>query len=653
MPDHVTTVVTPDISGVVDRQIFQRPLGGPRHPLNYLDRFPETVYDKSPDSHLVKLLYSLLGPAGIGWLRKNYLETRLQIEDYGLENFALDQFYGNPIKFGRILEEINDENLNGLIPHERWEEIKAKNARYRGRAIDYVTGARAGNTPRGMRLVARSGLGHEVEIIENYKHLYDNYSDDPLNIAYYGKTRSTEEMVVLPRREVPQSETQVISLMGSPTGGFFTLYFEGSETANIAFDATRYTVQLFLESLPSIKKGQVDVKGGPFPNEDISVNFINELSYRDVPLLRASNQLTGGADASILINTEVGGFDAQDSSDSISPRDQHYLQEALGRIKPMTAIVTYGSSPGLQRRQNWNTIFASSRNKEVQRYVTGKQGVSWPIHRSDFWIREGVEKESQRIFDDLHYHYQGFHNVISVIGYTEEALNDPLYNTNDWLTVNNKYRSEHIGVFSRFQQFLFNVLATNEKREAAWSAPKLLADYAEPLTIRSTSGGGDTPQYQYINGIYPLEYQSLPNVSQIKYPGEQFWASLERDAGTDYIELNLGAPKPINYLSFEITRKPFDISVDYDVLGMGEARDFRPIDVDTGDLAISFDSKQQNPWQRIELRFTSSINSMIFTKFVRIGFTRRAASAPFLSADGTVVPHSIECRNLRIGRNVS
>jgi hypothetical protein len=644
------TTITPDISGVVDRKIFQRPLGGPRHPLNYLDRFPEAVYDKSPDSHLVKLLYSFLGPAGMGWLRKNYLEARLQVEDYGLEIFDLDQFYGNPIKFGRILEEINDENLNGLIPHERWERVKAKNARYRGRAIDYVTGARAGNTPRGMRLVARSGLGHEVEIIENYKHLYDNYSDDSLGIAHFGKTRSTEEMVVLPRREVPQNETQIISFVGAPTGGSFTLYFEGNETADIAFDATRYSIQLFLESLSSIGKGQVDVKGGPLPDRDIQVNFINELSYKSVPQLRASSQLTGGADVSVLITTEVGGFDAEDSFDAISPRDQHYLQEALGRIKPMTAVVTYGSSPGLQRRQNWNTVFASSRHKEVQRYVTGKQGVPWPIDRSDFWIKEGVEKESQRVFNDLHYHYQGFHNVISVIGYTEEALSDPLYNTNDWLTVNNKYRSEHIGAFSRFQQFLFNV-ATDTK-EATWSAPKALADYAEPLTIRSTSG--DTPQYQYINGIYPLEYQSLPNVNKIKYPEEQFWASLERGEGTDYIELNLGTPKPINYLSFEITRKPLDISVDYDVLGMGEARDFRPVDVDTGDVAISFDSKQLNPWQRIELRFTSSVNSMIFTKFVRIGFTRRVASnSPFLSVDGTVVPHSIECRNLRIGRNVS
>jgi hypothetical protein len=40
------TVATPDISSVVNQQYFIEPLGGPQHPQNYLDRFPETLYDK-------------------------------------------------------------------------------------------------------------------------------------------------------------------------------------------------------------------------------------------------------------------------------------------------------------------------------------------------------------------------------------------------------------------------------------------------------------------------------------------------------------------------------------------------------------------------------------------------------------------------------
>ena len=86
------SVVTPDYTEVIDQSFFIEPLGGPQNPTNYLDRFPDEVYNKSIDSHLVKFLYSLLGPAGIGWLRKNYLEARLQLEEYGVDLFNLDSF---------------------------------------------------------------------------------------------------------------------------------------------------------------------------------------------------------------------------------------------------------------------------------------------------------------------------------------------------------------------------------------------------------------------------------------------------------------------------------------------------------------------------------------------------------------------------------
>jgi hypothetical protein len=107
-----------------------------------------------------------LGPAGVGWLRKTYLEARIQLEEYGVELFDLDDFYGDPLKFGRILEEIYDDDPRGLLNREDWEKIRAKDAAYRARALDYVRGMRLGNTPAGMKLVARSGLGHEVEIVE-------------------------------------------------------------------------------------------------------------------------------------------------------------------------------------------------------------------------------------------------------------------------------------------------------------------------------------------------------------------------------------------------------------------------------------------------------------------------------------------------------
>jgi hypothetical protein len=164
----MATVTTPDFTGTIDTRAFLAPLGGPEHPISYLDRFPDEVYTKAIDSRLVRFMYALMGPAGVGWLRKNYLSARLMLEDHGFETFDLDGFYGNPIAFGRILEEIYETDPSGSLTRDQWEAIRAKDAAYRSRAIDYVSGARAGNTPFGMHLVARSGLGHEVEIIENY-----------------------------------------------------------------------------------------------------------------------------------------------------------------------------------------------------------------------------------------------------------------------------------------------------------------------------------------------------------------------------------------------------------------------------------------------------------------------------------------------------
>jgi hypothetical protein len=195
----------PTVQDVVNQNIALEPIGGPKDVFYYLNLFPEEIYQKSPDSHLYKFMRAMLGESGINWLRKNHMEARLLLEELGIDLFDLDKFYGNIFGFGRILEESFDEDPFGVIPKDVWDQIKAKNSSYRNRALDFVNGARAGNTPFGMRLIAQSGLGHDVEIVENYKYLYDLHSDDPLGLPRFGKTTSTEEMIVLPRREIGES----------------------------------------------------------------------------------------------------------------------------------------------------------------------------------------------------------------------------------------------------------------------------------------------------------------------------------------------------------------------------------------------------------------------------------------------------------------
>jgi hypothetical protein len=632
-------VTLPDITEYIDQRFLLEPLGGPQHPQSHLDRFPEEVYNKTLDSRLVKFLYALLGPAGVGWLRKNYLEARLMVEELGLETFNLDQFYGNPLKFGRIVEEVYDDDPNGLISREGWQRIKARDARYRNRAIDFINGARMGNTPEGMHLVARSGLAHEVEIVENYRALWDEYSDDRLFLPYYGKTRSTEEFVVLPRRELSRSEVQEVRIDGSPTGGTFRLFFPmgnevGNTTGDIPYNVDRILMQLYLEELDTIGPGNVIVEGGPLPATPIKITFTNQLAARDVPELVPTSNLTGGTIPLAIVDVKRSGIEAADEIVNIAPRDQRYLQEALDRIRPWASIPTVGEAKGLQRRQVWNSAMSSSRFTEVVRYVTGKSDVPWPTRDSGtHWIEANIEHEGHRLHDSGSQHYRGFHNI---------AVLTP--------------SSTHLGPFAQHQAALYPFQALVPADDFIFEAAFAPATQTEPLTMTNADPDIAETHHQFINGIYPAHYQELPNVAGVS-ADDRFWASAEQGEGEESLIIDLGSPRAVNYVYFETSRKPFDVTVEYDLASGAEPGQWYPVTLDESRRSIttsSFDFEALNPWLLMEINCTNVKGEMIYTRYVRLRFTRREdTNSPFVSPDGvTKLPWSIEVRNLRVGRNV-
>jgi hypothetical protein len=654
-----TTVTTPDFTGFVDQSFFLAPLGGPQNPVSYLDRFPESIYNKTIDSHLVRFVYAMLGPAGVGWLRKNYLDARLKLEEYGLDTFDLDQFYGNPLGFGRIIEEMYDVSPTGLVDRLEWEQIRSKDASYRNRAIDYVQGAKAGNTPLGMHLVARSGLGHECEVVEQYKYLYDQLADDPLGLPNLGFTSSLSEMVIIPRRELPQSEIQVLYVNGDPTGGTFTLFFPvgnqaTNQTAPLAYNSTRAVVQAALENIGTIGSGNVRVTGGPLPVTPLEILFTGKLANRDVPQLQVNYSLTGGTLPTMIVTTKRSGIDQVDEVVYIAPRDQHYLTEAINRIKPVTTIVTFGKGQGTRSTQTFNTVTATSTYNEVVRYVTGQQGIQWPERSNVRWIEKGVEHRAPRAFDDLTHHYSGFHNLANVVAYTDAALDDPDYE-ND-AAVLARYPNEHIGPFTQYQNSLFPVLGDTPSAAYTYLANDAPADYAEPLTVSSNTASTDNP-VALVNGIYPTEYSNLPGVPPIKYKEDQFYSSVERTEGDDYLEIDFGRVEAINYIYFETISKPFDIELAFDLLDLSPRRRWlavTPVPDMTFPASLGYNPVSQNPWTRLEFYFTNNRGNMIYTRYMRLKFSRRLdADSPFLSNSLARLPYSVEVRNLRVGRNVS
>jgi hypothetical protein len=636
MIDSSTLLDTPVVTGSVPQSFVIEALGGPQQPKALLDRFPEEVYNKAPESHFLRFMYVLLGPAGTGLLRRNYLQARLILEAHGLETFDLDAFYGDPLSFGRVLDEQYDDDTEGLIDHDTWEKIKARDAAYRSRAMDFLSAARLGNTVQGMRLASKSGLGHDVEIIENYRYLYDHHSDLPVGHSYYGTTPSTQEWIVVPRQDVSKSCVQTIKILGSPTGGSFTLTYNGRTTTSLTYNAATVGtggIQPALEALADIGEGNVLVQG-EFPTW--TVTFIGALSGREVPTFIPNPSLTGGTSPTMEVDVNQGGLDASNEVVTLAERDLHHLQVAIDRLRPVNTVPTMTSGQGRRARQVWGSVTASSFYQEILRFVTGNQAVSWPAVDSRHWIVKSVEKEAPRPFTDLRSHYRGYHNPVDVTA-----------------------TSERVGGFAEQGQLiplLGEIDAQNQNPPViprnvtpiTYTADRALADYPEQPV--------PTPEDTVLN-IYPSDYSSLPGVPTIKYSDEQFWSSTDRLPGTsEELVIDLGSAQAINYLAFETILKPVNVSVFYDNLDDPTTRRWVEVTSELGSEFPSYliASPQASAWTFLEFHFTNVKTEIPFSRYVRIVFDRREGDAFLFDAvNETQIPWSIEVRNLRVARNVS
>lgn len=663
MADNNLTTL-PTLTDSVSRNLVIEPLQGGRDILFYLGIFPEEIYNKSADSHFYRLMSIFLGNQGVNWLRKNYLDARILLEELGIDEFDLDKFFGNPFAFGRILEEDYSYDPTGLISKEKYDELRAKDARYRNRAIDYMNAARAGTSPLGMQLAARAGLGHDVEIIENYRYWFDIHSDSPMGLKYQGHTASMEEFVILPRREIALNETQRVTLTRTAVDAFgnfiaitgtFVLAFNNESTVPLAYNATADDVRVALEALNQIRVGDVEVTGGPSSSTPLErawawdITFTGRLGSRDVQEMLLLPTIVPSTAASMIINTIVAGRESVDEPVDIPQRDLRYLQGALDRLRPWASLPTVTTAQGLSSRTSWNSITSTSEYNEVVRYVTGSQSVQWPSLSNIFWIEKNTERQAPKFRGDLQFHYKGFHNIANAYAYgvASDVETDFTQATNN--------PSQHTGNFGIAQATAFPFLASSSPN-ITYTADRALADYPEPLLV-TTSEEVDNSLRSVVNGVYPLEYQNLPGVPQVLYKDEQFWASLERTSGTEYLEIDLGFVQAVNFLMFEISRKPVDITISYDVAGLYPSRRWSAVTQVTPYVSKVFPGNDTNPWVNLEYLFLNGKSEMTFTRFIRIKLDRRVDSFnPFLTTtvlgEPVLQPWSLEVRNLRIGRNV-
>jgi hypothetical protein len=103
------------------------------------------------------------------------------------------------------------------------------------------------------------------------------------------------------------SEVQTITITGTPTGGTYTLTFDGETTGNIAYNANAAAIEAALEALPNIDPDEVTVAGsGPY-----TATFV--LALGNVPQMTADGtNLTGGTTPDVTVTTTTPGNNLTD-----------------------------------------------------------------------------------------------------------------------------------------------------------------------------------------------------------------------------------------------------------------------------------------------------------------------------------------------------
>jgi hypothetical protein len=173
-----------------------------------------------------------------------------------------------------------------------------------------------------------------------------------------------------------------------------------------------------------------------------------------------------------------------------------------------------------------------------------------------------------------------------------------------------------------------------------------------------------------INGSYPQVYWNLPNVDESIDSYELWWSSAERPAidsvtglTSEILEIDFGRKRSVNYLSFDVTYKPVDITVEYDEWSFSDStlerkwKAVKPINDERGTQAAPFDNAifyvdgaNVNPWFHAQFFFSDKDGLPITAQRMRITFTRRIEGYVF--DEGKNFNWSVDVQNLRTARYV-
>lgn len=128
------------------------------------------------------------------------------------------------------------------------------------------------------------------------------------------------------------AEVQTLSTTGTPTGGTFTLSYNGQTTAGIAFNAAAATVQTALRLLPGLTGTVITAGGGALPTP-VTLTFSGTLLGPQPAIVANGAALTGGTTPTAAVARTTPGVSALGVAVAATRKAYYNTDLKLSRVR--------------------------------------------------------------------------------------------------------------------------------------------------------------------------------------------------------------------------------------------------------------------------------------------------------------------------------
>lgn len=173
-----------------------------------VQHFDEDVFNVSPTSHLYRFITALIGENGAGDLVRQSLIARANQDIQTMWFEDLDVLFSNILGFQRLPEEVYDFTPSkDILTIDKLFEVMVKDAWYRARVTDLLSGLQLGGTTEGMRLITRAVTSVDADVYESWR--YRNRE----GVESVGRSapHSDREIIIVPHKaEMTERERKVL-----------------------------------------------------------------------------------------------------------------------------------------------------------------------------------------------------------------------------------------------------------------------------------------------------------------------------------------------------------------------------------------------------------------------------------------------------------